>query len=280
MHDSGTSLYKLLTTILILGLGIFGLYEYQISKSLEAQVQGIKSQVATLAESSSVREASLTDAVAKVAPAVVSIVISKDVSKVEVEYENTYGFYLPIFRDAGRAREAIGAGSGFIVRADGYIVTNKHVVEDAEAEYTVFLTNGSKKTARIVYIDPHTDIAIIKIDGSNYPTAALGDSSTLSLGQTVAAIGNALGEYSNTVSTGIVSGLERDVEAEDVYGNREDLKDVIQTDAAVNLGNSGGPLLNLEGEVVGVNVATVIGSNNIAFSIPINAVRAIIDKIL
>ncbi len=285
------TLFRLASIILILGLGIFGMYEYQVSKGLEAQVQGIRNQVATLALSSGTTTpvVSLTSAVAKVTPAVVSIIISEDIPKVEVHYENPFGnnpsfrdysYRIPVFRQIGTEKQTIGAGSGFLVRSDGYIVTNKHVVGQQDVDYTVLLSTGKEVPAKVVYIDPTNDIAIIKIPGAGYPFASLGDSSTLALGETVAAIGNALGEYNNTVSTGIISGLNRNVEAQDTVGNTEILRNVIQTDAAVNLGNSGGPLIDLEGRVVGVNVATVVGSNSIAFSIPINVVKTIVNKVL
>jgi serine protease Do len=277
-----TSILKLLTLILTLGIGFFGLYEYKTAKNLETQVQSIKNQVATLAVSAgSSTPLSLTSAVAKVAPAVVSIVISKNVPNIQVRYENFFGYQVPIYMGQdGVSRQDVGAGSGFFIRSDGYIVTNKHVVDDPSAEYMVTLTNNKQVPAKVIYIDPTTDIAIIKIGGTGYPTVTLGNSTNLAQGQTVAAIGNALGEYSNSVSTGIISGLNRDIDAEDPYGKTETLKDVIQTDAAINLGNSGGPLLDLQGDVIGVNVATVVGSNSIAFAIPVNVVKSIISRVL
>ncbi len=232
----------------------------------------------------------LPTAVAKVAPSVVSIVVSKNVPKVEVRYENPFAndptyqginIQVPVYHQTGTQSEEVGAGSGFIVRSDGYILTNKHVVSDTGATYTALLSTGVKKTATVIYRDPDNDLAIIKIDGSGYPTVIFGDSSKLVLGQTVAAIGNALGEYSNSVSVGIVSGLNRTIDATDESGGSgEKLTGVIQTDAAINPGNSGGPLLDLSGNVVGINVATVSGSNNIAFSIPINDVKSTTAKIL
>jgi serine protease Do len=186
-----------------------------------------------------------------------------------------------VYRQIGTQQEQIGAGTGFIVRQDGYIVTNRHVVDDKTAQYTVLLSDGRQKTASVVYLDQTNDIAIIKIDGSGYPTVELGDSSNLQLGQTVAAIGNALGEYSNSVSVGIVSGLNRTVEAFDEQaGRQEKLTDVIQTDAAINLGNSGGPLLDLTGRAVGMSVVTAVGANSIAFAIPVNDIKTIIAQAL
>ncbi len=223
----------------------------------------------------------LTAAVAKVAPAVVSVVVSKDVPKLEVVYKNPFGddpFFknfnirIPVYQQKGVERKQVGAGTGFLITSDGYLLTNKHVVADTTASYTVLLTDGSQKEAQVVYRDNSHDIAILKIAGGGLSTAAtFGNSDALKLGQTVVAIGNALGEYNNSVSVGIISGLGRNIEASGVK-----LNDVIQTDAAINPGNSGGPLLDLGGRVVGVNVATVVGASSISFAIPINVVKGII----
>jgi S1-C subfamily serine protease len=232
----------------------------------------------------------LTEAVSKIAPTVVSIVISKDVPKLEITYQNpfgddpffkNFGFQIPVYQQKGVEYKKIGAGTGFIITSDGYVLTNKHVVADTTADYTVLLADGSQKPATVSYKDPENDIAIIKIGGSGYATARLGDSSALKLGQTVVAIGNALGEYNNSVSVGIISGLDRTIEASSQSGgSTEQLTGVIQTDAAINPGNSGGPLVDTSGNVVGVNVATVIGSNNISFAIPSNVVKTITRKVL
>lgn len=227
----------------------------------------------------------LTDAVSKITPAVASVVISKDVPKLEIVYTNPFGndpFFkdfgvrVPTYRQIGTEKKKVGAGTGFLISKNGYIVTNKHVVEDDQATYTVLLSDGTQKTAQIIYKDGVIDVAIIKIDGSNYKYANLGDSDSLKLGQSVFAVGNALGEYNNSVSTGIISGLNRDIQASG-GGGSELLKGVIQTDAAINPGNSGGPLVALSGEIIGVNVATVVGSSNISFSIPINKIKGIIQ---
>lgn len=227
----------------------------------------------------------LTDAVSLVTPAVASVVISKDVPKLEIVYTNpfgddpffkNFGIQVPTYRQIGTEKKKVGAGTGFLISKNGYIITNRHVVDDNQATYTALLTDGTQKTAQVVYRDNAIDVAIIKIDGNNFKYANLGNSDTLKLGQAVFAIGNALGEYNNSVSTGIISGLNRDIQASG-SGGSELLKGVIQTDAAINPGNSGGPLVTLNGEVIGVNVATVVGSNNISFSIPINKIKGIIQ---
>lgn len=229
----------------------------------------------------------LTAVVAKAAPAVVSIAISKDVALLEVQYVNPFGndpyfrdvdMRVPVFRQVGTERRQVGAGTGFIARSDGYVITNRHVVNDEKADYTVLLSSGEKKTARVTYRDPDIDFAVLKIDGTGYTTIPLGDSSKIKLGQTVTAIGNALGEYSNTVAVGIISGLDRTIEASDAQGRVETLSGVIQTDAAINRGNSGGPLLDLDGRAIGVNVAVDQSGNNIGFALPINSVKAIFNR--
>lgn len=231
----------------------------------------------------------LTDAVAQITPSVVSIVVSKDVPLLEIVYRNPFGddpffrdfgFRIPTYRQKGVERRQVGAGTGFIVTGNGYILTNKHVVSDQNAEYTVLLSDGTQKSAAVSYRDPTNDIAILKIAGEGYPAVHLGNSSQLKLGQTVVAIGNALGEYNNSISVGIISGLNREIEASNALGERETLTGVIQTDAAINPGNSGGPLITTDGDVVGINVATVMGSNSISFAIPIDAVKIITKRIL
>lgn len=230
----------------------------------------------------------LTEVVAKASPSVVSIVVSKEVPQLEVVYQNPFGndpnfrdvnIRIPVYRQRGVVEERVGAGTGFIVSAQGHIVTNRHVVEDRNAQYTVLLSDGKQTRAQVVHRDSENDIAILKIEGSYIPLV-LGNSDTLRLGESVVAIGNALGEYNNSVSMGIVSGLNRDIRARDERGGYEELKGVIQTDAAINRGNSGGPLLNTRGEVIGVNVATVVGSNSIGFALPSNDVRGIVRTVL
>jgi serine protease Do len=228
------------------------------------------------------REAAIISAVERANPAVVSIIVSKDVPKLELYYENPFGddpFFhgfdlrIPRYRQKGTEKKQIGAGTGFIVSTDGLIVSNKHVVAEQEAEYAVLLSNGEQYIGEVLARDPLNDIAFLKIKGDKFPYINLGDSDKIKLGQTVIAIGNALGEFQNSVSTGIVSGLKRSITAGNQYGQVvEQLDNVIQTDAAINPGNSGGPLLNLQGEVIGVNVA-VASAENIGFALPINDVK-------
>jgi len=165
-------------------------------------------------------------------------------------------------------------GSGFVVSSDGLVVTNKHVVADTSLTYKVSTSDGKTYDTKTINRDPSNDIAVIKIEAVGLKPVELGDSGNLQVGQFVIAIGTALGEFRNTVTTGVISGLGRGIDAgSNFQGYVERLDNVIQTDAAINPGNSGGPLLNSAGQVIGINVAVAQGANNIAFSIPINTVK-------
>jgi serine protease Do len=243
-----------------------------------------RDQVAQKSESQS-----LQDAVARATPAVVSIVESKVVPKLQITYENPFGsdpsfrgfgIQVPVYRQVGTTTRQIAAGTGFLVRSNGYIVTNKHVVADTGVTYTVLLSTGAQKVGTVVWRSPSEDLAIVRIAGTGYPSIPLGDSSSLHLAQSVFAIGNALGQYNNSVSVGVISGLNRTVTARDELGRIEEtLQGVIQTDAAINPGNSGGPLVNLAGQAVGINVAVVAGSQNISFALPINEIRSVLARL-
>lgn len=170
-------------------------------------------------------------------------------------------------------------GSGFIVTTDGMIVTNKHVVSDTSVKYQVITSNDKTYAVKNVYRDPLNDVAVLKIDSNENPGEVLkpvtfGNSSNLQVGQFVIAIGTALGEFRNTVTTGVISGLGRGITAGDIFqGYVEKLDNVIQTDAAINPGNSGGPLVNSSGEVIGINSAVAQSGQNIGFSLPVNVVK-------
>ena len=164
--------------------------------------------------------------------------------------------------------------TGFIISQDGLIVTNKHVVSQTGVTYRVITKDNREFRVEKIYRDPANDLAILKISGDIFVPAQLGDSSNLKVGQFVIAIGTALGEFRHTVTTGVISGLGRGIVAGTPFeGYVERLDNVIQTDAAINLGNSGGPLLNSAGQVIGVNVAVAQGAENIGFAIPINIVK-------
>ncbi|MBU3964572.1 trypsin-like peptidase domain-containing protein [Patescibacteria group bacterium] len=242
------------------------------------------------------QEQKIIKAVKDYSPAVVSIVISKDVPILEKYYIDPFGglnwpfgadFLVPQYRENGTEKQQVGGGTGFIISSDGTILTNKHVTLEEDAEYTVFFNDGSKYPAKILAKDPFYDLAVLKVDQSDtpeaerktFPTVKLGDSSSLQIGQTVIAIGYALGEFQNTVSVGVVSGLGRNITATGGQGFSENLEGIIQTDAAINPGNSGGPLLNLAGEVIGINVARSSSGENIGFSLPINMAKRDIDQV-
>ncbi|MEO6729143.1 MAG: trypsin-like peptidase domain-containing protein [Candidatus Dojkabacteria bacterium] len=223
-------------------------------------------------------DSAVTDAVAKATDSVVSIVISKDVPK--YEYSPSGDGFFQQRQQVGTTQQEVGAGTGFIISADGMIITNRHVVDDEAASYTVLFNDGSKKDAKVLARDTLLDIAFIKVEGTDYKPLSLGSSEGLKVGQSVIAIGNALGEFSNTVSTGVVSGLNRSIHATDQQGgSAETLSNVIQTDASINFGNSGGPLLDIKGNVIGVNVARSDSGDNIGFAIPIDIVRTLIDML-
>ncbi|MEK7586042.1 MAG: trypsin-like peptidase domain-containing protein [Patescibacteria group bacterium] len=235
------------------------------------------------------KEDNVVNAVKRAKPAVVSIIISKEVPKYDVSYDqggDPFGgmfpgffFQTPTYKQNGTEKKQLGSGSGFLISSDGMIVTNKHVVADSDAIYEVLLNNGKKYTAKVLARDGVLDVAIVKISASDLPYLNLADSDTLDVGESVIAIGNALGEFKNTVSVGVVSGLSRSVVAGNGMGQSERLDKVIQTDAAINPGNSGGPLLNIHGDVIGINVAVVQGSSNVGFALPINSVKSAINSV-
>jgi len=238
-------------------------------------------------------EQAIIDAAKNVSPSVVSIVISKNVPVYEEQFINPFGdnspfiFQIPQQVQNGTQYQEVGAGSGFIVSADGLVLTNKHVVSDNKADYTVFTNDGKKYSAKVLALDPVQDLAVIKIQlgktdaiDTKFQAVTLGDSSGIQIGQTAIAIGNALGQFRNTVSVGVVSGLGRTISASDQTGNiSETLENIIQTDAAINAGNSGGPLLNLKGEVIGIDTAMAQGADSIGFAIPINMAKKDIDQV-
>ena len=227
----------------------------------------------------------IEDVVARSNPSVVSITITKNVPVVEQYYVNPFqdfqGFgiqlpqdlLVPQYRQNGTKKQVVGGGSGFVISKDGLILTNKHVVADTSAEYTVFFNDGRKLPAQVLGRDATLDAAVLKVDAHDLVPLPIGNSDGLKLGQTVIAIGNSLGEFRNTVSVGVVSGLARTVPVEN-----EILSNVIQTDAAINPGNSGGPLLDLSGQVIGMNTAMAQGAQSIGFAVPINQIKRVIQQ--
>lgn len=174
-----------------------------------------------------------------------------------------------------------GAGTGIIVSKDGYVMTNNHVVEDTSSVSVVDSDGNLYESVTVIGRDPLNDVAFLKIKSNKeFQAAVLGNSSTVRIGQQVVAIGNALGQYSNTVTSGIISGTGRPITASAGNGRAETLNDLLQTDASINPGNSGGPLLNMSGQVIGINTAIIENANGIGFSIPINATKGILAGVL
>ncbi len=239
-------------------------------------------------------ESAVINSVANSAESVVSIVISKNVPKYNTINTNPFGSDPFGFgQDFGftqqvptgeTQKQEIGGGSGFIVSDDGLVVTNRHVVDDTTATYSVVLNNGKTYDLDVLARDSYNDIALCKIKDlkDKLKPLNLADSDNVKLGQTVIAIGNALAEYKNTVTKGIISGIGRKITAGDSYqgGSTETLEGILQTDAAINPGNSGGPLINLSGEVVGINTAVSSQGQNIGFAIPINSVKDDINSVI
>ncbi len=247
-------------------------------------------------------ESATVDVVKRASPSVVSILISKDISKLSgntganpFPFDDFFQFGFPsgipvapkapALKPGEKAPvtppqiQQIGGGSGFIISSDGLILTNRHVVSDDEAEYTVITSDEKEYKAKVLAKDTVNDLALIKIEATGLSPLELGDSSSISNGQTVIAIGYSLGEYKNTVTRGVVSGINRMVQAGDGNGDSELISEAIQTDAAINPGNSGGPLLNLAGQVIGMNTAVNREGQSIGFAIPINVAKKSIDSV-
>lgn len=219
-------------------------------------------------------------AIKKVLPAVVSITMTKNLQFPASSLDLFGGgFAMP----PKKKKVKLGGGSGFIIDSGGVILTNRHVIEDPAAEYAVVLQTGEQPKPQILARDPINDIAILSIEpprNKKLPVVKFADSDKLALGQTVIAIGNALGLFKNTVSTGVVSGLAREIHAQsDISQERTKLRGLIQTDAAINPGNSGGPLVDLAGQVIGINAAMVFGAENIGFALPINNAKKDLEEL-
>ncbi|MDH7482228.1 MAG: trypsin-like peptidase domain-containing protein [Armatimonadota bacterium] len=212
----------------------------------------------------------IADAAAKVAPAVVNIDTVSEI-RMSSPIEEFFGFPAP-------KSQVRGQGSGVIIRKDGYILTNNHVVEGAN-KIVVRLADGRRFKGRIIGRDPRSDLAVIKIDANNLPVAVLGDSDNLRVGDWAIAIGNPLG-FSNTVTVGVISATKR---TDFPLPNGSVLEEVIQTDAAINQGNSGGALANINGEVIGINTAILSetgGNIGLGFAIPINNAKTIVAQLI
>ncbi len=214
----------------------------------------------------------------KVCPAVVTVIVSKNLPKAESYYAFPYAGKGS--KDHPTEKMQIGGGSGFIVSKNGYVLTSNHVVSDTTAEYTVILDPKHKYHAKVLSRNPINDTAVLKIEGTKFPYLQMADSNKIELGEEVVAVGNALGEFTDTLSTGIVSGLSRFITAfGGVDHQMQNLRGLIQTDAAINPGNSGGPLINMKCKVIGINTAMIAGAQNIGFAIPIGYAKKDLEEV-
>ena len=206
----------------------------------------------------------IINVVREASPSVVSIAVSQ----------------LTLKSGEGLVDELSNIGTGFIVDPNGIIITNQHVVSDTSSTYKVITNDGKEYEVIEILRDDSNDIAVLKVDATSLPSLDLGNSDTLLVGQTVIAIGNPLGEYAGSVTTGVISGVNRSVTTSSGWfgSTTKVYEDVIQTDAAVNPGNSGGPLISSEGKVIGVNFATTSNADNISFALPINRVKQRLDE--
>ena len=224
-------------------------------------------------------ESAVIDIAEQSSPSVVTVSITAERRTPQLFFDDSFGFFdFNTPRDKEQIKQDIGTGfvidGGPASPTGGLVVTNKHVVDSTDGKYRVITKDDKEFQVSKIYRDPTNDIAILKIDGMSVPAIKLGNSENLKVGQFVIAIGTALGEFRHTVTTGVISGLGRGIQAGDPFGgNAEQLDNVIQTDAAINPGNSGGPLLNSAGEVIGIHVAVAQGSQNIGFALPINSVN-------
>jgi serine protease Do len=226
-------------------------------------------------------ESVITDVVDKASPSVVtvSIVQSRQIGRI-FNFDPTDPFTPFTQPNAQNSQKTVqDIGSGFIISSDGLIVTNKHVVSDTQSKFKVVTKDDKTYEVTQIYRDPANDMAILKINATNLQSVTFGDSSKLKVGQTAIAIGTALGEFRNTVTVGVISGLGRGISAGSPFeGYAEQLDNVIQTDAAINPGNSGGPLLNSSGQVIGMNTAVSSDGQNIGFALPINLIKDAVNQ--
>ncbi|MDH4358665.1 MAG: trypsin-like peptidase domain-containing protein [Candidatus Berkelbacteria bacterium] len=244
-----------------------------LQRGLGISESGVKLPAPERIENITVKEDSaVISAVRKVSPSVVSVVFTKDVKVI-----NPFSF----FGEGESIQREQGSATGFIITSEGLIATNKHVASVEGADYQVITPDGKQYKAEVASLDPSTDFAILKIDAKGLPVVEFGDSDNVEVGQRVVAIGNALGEFQNTVTVGVLSGKERTLEAATATGeSASTLEGLLQTDAAINEGNSGGPLINLKGQVIGINTATAAKgqAEGLGFSIPVNSIKTAIES--
>jgi serine protease Do len=233
----------------------------------------------------------VTEMIKKASPSVASIMATEEVAQYVLDNQTQqdqffnfpgFGFQIPQVPQykqlPEKKKQTVGRGTGFFISSDGMILTNKHVISDEKLEYSIITSDGKSLPAKILATDPLNDLAVLKVAGEKFSYLAMGDSDKIKIGQTVVAIGFALGEFKNTVTKGVVSGINRNITAGG-GGQSEQLDNVIQTDAAINPGNSGGPLLNLKGEIIGINTAISNQGQLIGFAIPVNVAKHVAESI-
>jgi serine protease Do len=258
---------SLLVIVVLLGIGsgVLGLKTGQFQLPTPPQITSGQTTTVLTEESVTI------NVVKKVTPAVVTVSATVTQTATPNFGFGPFGFFPQPSTPGQQTTQDIG--SGFIVRADGLVVTNKHVVSDTTAKYRVITADNKPYDVQKIYRDPNNDLAILKINASNLPTVTLGNSDSLQVGQFAIAIGTALGEFRSTVTTGVLSGIGRSITAGGPQSGSEQLNNILQTSAAINPGNSGGPLLNSSGQVIGVNVAVASDAQNIGFALPVNMVK-------
>lgn len=252
----------------------------KVLKSAEQKIQPTQNQQIVGKQVILDEESTITKVVEQVLPSVVTVGISTTAnSRNSLQFDPTDPF-TPFKSVPGASKKVEqNIGSGFVISSGGLIITNKHVVADTSASYQILTNDKKKYTVVKIYRDPLNDLSILKIDATNLKPLSLGDSTKLKLGQMAIAIGTPLGEFTNTVTVGIVSGLGRGITAGSPFeGYVEKLDNIIQTDAAINPGNSGGPLLNSKGQVIGINTAVAQNGQNIGFAIPSNVISELVDN--
>jgi len=263
---------------------------------LNYKLKNFKAESYSTTQNVYIEESNLINSIEKVSPAVVSIIAKKELQ----QYYNPFGFFnffdenfnTPPSQTENGKKTKVGGGTGFIIDSSGLVLTNKHVVSDNTAEYSViFSDDNTEMFAEVLSLDPFTDLAVIQLytdEGktkkpTDLPLVELGDSSSLKVGSQVIAIGNALSEFSNTTTYGIISGLSRNIQAQDASGSSSKLSNLLQTDASINPGNSGGALIDVAGNLIGVNTAIFSqsgGSLGIGFAIPAKVCQQVLNSIL
>ncbi|OGL62528.1 hypothetical protein A3E97_02695 [Candidatus Uhrbacteria bacterium RIFCSPHIGHO2_12_FULL_47_12] len=254
------------------------LAQYKVGENVDSKNA---TQIVNLME----EERATIQVVNEVTPAVVSVIARKSRADVVKSYQEQAQYSHLVFSDLSltdtEAKQLVdvSSGTGFFVTQDGILLTNRHVVDIPGVQLAIITNDGKELPATLIDTDPVLDIAMLRVEGSGFPVVTLADSDQIRIGQTVIAIGNTLSEFRNTVTKGVVSGINRRVTAGFAISGSEVIEKAIQTDAAINPGNSGGPLINLLGQVIGINAAVSIDGQAVAFAIPINQIKRALEDV-